>query len=406
MELSEDQKLAAEELKTGSILVGGTGVGKSRTALLYFYTKVCNGKVNPIKEPTEFRDLYIITTAKKRDSKEWLLECCAFLLPNKNIPVVIDSWNNIEKYEEVNNAFFIFDEQRVVGSGTWAKTFEYIAKHNDWILLSATPGDTWSDYIPVFLANRFYKNRTEFRKKHIVYKPFRDYPIIDHYINIKELEENRNKILVLMTAIRHTVQHEEIIITQYDKDLYKDILKNRWNPWKEEPIADASGLSQALRRVVNSDISRVNEIVNIMNKRARAIIFYNFDYELEILREMCEKNNFNYSECNGHKHQPIPDTAEWIYLVQYMAGAEGWNCISTDTIIFYSQNHSYKLTTQAAGRIDRRNTPFVDLYYYKLMSNAYIDKAIKKCLSEKRDFNDSGFKEEEIDDEFSKKYGL
>ena len=71
------------------------------------------------------KDLYIITTAKKRDTLEWEGELSPFLLstnPDVNLyqnKVVIDSWNNISKYKDITDAFFIFDEQRVVGSGTW-----------------------------------------------------------------------------------------------------------------------------------------------------------------------------------------------------------------------------------------------------------------------------------------------
>lgn len=406
MNLYSHQKLAAKKLKNGSILVGGVGSGKSRTALLYFYTRVCNGKVNPYVSATKCYDLYIITTARKRDTKEWVLECCAFVLPNERIKVTIDSWNNIEKYKNVKNAFFIFDEQRVVGAGTWAKTFIHIAKNNKWIMLSATPGDTWSDYIPVFIANGFYKNRTEFIQKHVVYKPFMKFPVIDHYIRTGVLEKHRDDILVTMTDQRTTKRHNEIVKVKYDKELYLSILKQRWNPWKEEPISDASGLSQALRKVVNIDISRVEETVKIIKDKRRCIIFYNFNYELDILREMCVTNNFTFAEWNGHKHESIPDSDVWVYLVQYAAGAEGWNCITTNTIIFYSQNHSYKLTTQAAGRIDRINTPFTDLYFYKLMSDAYIDKAIYKCLNEKKDFNEHNFEEKEEEDEFAKYYSM
>ena len=406
MILSQHQIDAVEKLSTGSILVGGVGTGKSRTSLLYFYTKVLNGKVNPLKRPTKWKDLYIITTAQKRDKKEWEAECCFFDIQKGNCKMIIDSWNNIHKYVDVKNAFFIFDEQRVVGSGVWAKSFIKIAKRNEWILLSATPGDTFMDYVPVLIANGYFKNRTEFIRKHVCYKPYMKFPVIDHYMHTAILEKYINEILVIMSVQPWTEKHNVTVNVEFDKQLYFYILKNRWNPWKEEPIGDASGLSQALRRVVNSDESRINEVVKIINERKRCIIFYNFDYELDMLRQMCSDNKYNYAEWNGHKHQLIPSTDSWVYLVHYAAGAEGWNCTLTDTIIFYSQNHSYKLMTQAAGRTERMNTPFKNLYYYRLMSNSSIDKAIKKCLDNKKDFNEHHFKEEEEDDEFSEKYSM
>lgn len=389
MNLYLHQQLALDKLQTGSILVGEVGSGKSRTALAY-YDKYQAKK-----------DLYIITTAKKRDTKEWEEECEPFKF---EVPVVIDSWNNIKKYEKVKKAFFIFDEQRVVGAGTWAKTFIHIARNNDWILLSATPGDTWSDYIPVFIANGFYKNRSEFIRQHVVYKPFRNFPVIDYYVNTKVLEKHRDDILVKMKFIKNVVKHDKAILCNYDKDLYFKVLKDRWNVYKDWPIINSAELSQCLRRIVNSDKSRLNKLVELIKIKIGVIVFYNFDYELDMIKERLEEEKIFYTQCNGHKHEKVPDVKNqcWAYLVQYMAGAEGWNCIATDTIIFYSLNHSYKMMTQAAGRIDRLNTPFENLYYYKLLSSSNIDKSIKRCLSEKRDFNENKYEEDY--DEFEKDY--
>jgi hypothetical protein len=187
-------------------------------------------------------DLYIITTAKKRDSLEWEGEMTPFLLspdPEANgysNKVVIDSWNNIGKYKDVRGAFFIFDEQRVVGSGAWVKSFLKITKSNRWILLSATPGDTWQDYIPVFIANGFYKNRTEFKEEHIVYKPFTKFPQIERYLGVDRLIRLRDRILVDMDFERETVQHHELVYTDFDRGFYNHILRNRWNPWTYSPI--------------------------------------------------------------------------------------------------------------------------------------------------------------------------
>ena len=398
IELYDHQKLAVENLKTGSVLVGGVGSGKSITALAYYVKK------NPVKK----KPLYIITTARKRDTLEWDKEIIPFDIPN----YVVDSWNNIAKYKDVQDAFFIFDEQRVVGNGTWVKSFLHIAlwtfteirkdpldpdktiktlHFNDWILLSATPGDTWMDYVPVFIANGYFKNRTEFIRKHVVYKPFMNFPVVNYYINTKVLEKYRDEILVDMEFSRKTVRHEEKVTCDYNKEKYFDVLKNSWNPYKDEPIDDASAMCQVLRRVVNSDESRKEKLKEIIDEKLRVIIFYNYDYELEILRSFCEEQKYIYSEWNGHKHQDIPDTDNWVYLVQYTAGAEGWNCISTNTVIFYSLNYSYKINEQAKGRIDRINTPFINLYYYYLVSQAGIDKAIRNCLNKKEDFNEKHF---------------
>ena len=341
------------------------------------------------------KDLYIITTARKRDTLEWEGELSYFLLSTnpkvngyKN-RVIVDSWNNIQKYKNVTDSFFIFDEQRVVGSGVWVKSFLKITKSNDWILLSATPGDTWQDYIPVFIANGFYRNRTEFCNEHVIYSRFSKFPKIDRYINTGRLIRLRDRILVDMDFKRETVAHHEDIIVQYDISKYKETMRNRWDPYNNEPIANASGLCYVLRKIVNSDESRQIALMDILESRPRVIVFYNFDYELDILMNLAYGKGVEVAQWNGHKHQPIPDSDKWVYLVQYNAGAEGWNCIKTDTIVFYSQNYSYKVMQQSAGRIDRLNTPYTDLYYYHLKSHSSIDLAISKALRDKKKFNET-----------------
>lgn len=399
--LYDYQLEAISRMKNGCILCGGVGSGKSRTSLAYYY-KENGGELGTdryvrMKNP---RDLYIITTARKRDDLEWEGEMTIFLLstnPEVNAyenKVVVDSWNNIKKYKDVHGAFFIFDEQKVVGSGVWVKTFLNITRKNEWILLSATPGDTWTDYIPVFVANGFYKNKTEFAREHIVYSRFTKYPKIDRYIGTGKLIRLRNSILVDMNFTRHTVSHHEDVYVRYDIDKYKDAGKNRWDPYKNEPIKDASGLCYVWRRIVNSDESRQVAVLELFEKHPKMIIFYNFNYELDILKEVFgEIEGAEVAEWNGHKHQPIPTGKSWVYLVQYTAGAEGWNCIRTDTTVFYSQNYSYKVMSQAAGRIDRLNTPFTDLYYYHLKTRSGIDLAISRALREKRNFSERKYVE-------------
>ena len=390
---------AVGRMKNGCILCGGVGSGKSRTALAYYYQeqggRLGTDRYVDMQNP---RDLYIITTARKRDTKEWEGELAPFLLStNPDVAyyknkVVVDSWNNVGKYKDVYGAFFIFDEQRVVGSGAWVKAFLNIARKNKWILLSATPGDTWSDYIPVFVANGFYKNKTEFTREHIVYRWInKTYPKIDHYVNTGKLIRHRNDILVTMDFNRVTVAHHEDVFCSYDISKYKDASKLRWDPFKNEPIINAAGLCYVWRKIVNTDESRQVALLELFEKHPKMIVFYNFDYELDILREVFGNLGCEMGEWNGHVHQPVPTSKQWVYLVQYTAGAEGWNCITTDTIVFYSQNYSYKVMQQAAGRIDRLNTKFVDLYYYHLKSRSGIDLAISRALSQKKNFNEGKY---------------
>jgi len=385
-------------MKTGSILSGGVGSGKSLTALAYYYIVECGGSMEPkltkMKTP---KDLYIITTPRKRDELDWNGEAAHFGLTNdrdsslQNALLTIDSWNNIGKYKEVKNAFFIFDEQKVVGYGAWVKAFLKIAKLNNWILLSATPGDTWMDYVPVFIANGFYKNKTDFTRQHVVYNTFTNYPKIDRYVDVGKLEKLKRKVLIKMDYQKKTIDNIVSLVVPYNEKKFERIYKDRWNPFKNKPIETASEACYAMRQVVNSEPSRFESIIQLVEKHRKLIVFYNFDYELDILRHLSDIVDIPVAEYNGHIHEPVPQGESWIYLAQYLSAGEAWNCIETNTIVLYSRNYSYRQTVQAMGRIDRQNTPFLNLYYYFLTSDSEIDRAIGKSYSAKKNFNEVKF---------------
>ena len=400
-ELAEHQKTAVKKMHNGCVLQGGVGTGKTITALAYYYTRVMGGdlehKDNPVGEP---RDIYVFTTAKKRDDLDWPREAAYFAISTDRdnswggIQLHVDSWNNIPKYIDVKDAFIILDEQRLVGSGAWVKAFLKLAKNNKWIMLSATPGDTWMEWANLFIAHGFYKNRTDFSRQHVVYSSFTKFPKIDRYVDTWKLEQYRRQLLVDMPYQRHTTRVMHTIPVDFDKTLFQTMFKDRWNPYEEKPIGEVGELFALLRRLVNSDASRIQAIKDIHEKHPRIIIFYNHNHELQALRELASGLGVVVSEWNGHKHQPVPDTQSWLYLVQYSAGAEGWNCIETDTIVFYSLTYSYKLFEQSQGRIDRLNTPFSVLHYYILRSNSMLDGSIWKALKNKKNFNEKALVKE------------
>jgi hypothetical protein len=380
--------VALRKLHNGSILWGGVGTGKSRVAIAYYL------------EHEVPKDIYVITTAKKRESLDWNREAARKSISTKERSPIgglltVDSWNNLEKYIDVKDAFFVFDEQRLVGKGKWVKAFLKIAKNNNWIMLTATPGDTWMDYIPVFIANGFYKNRTEFIREHVIYKPFAKFPKVDRYVGLNRLVKNRHAILVHMPYDKQTRRHEKSIIVDYDVDLFEKVQRERWNVYEDRPCRDITELFMVMRKVVNTHPSRLDAAKDLLEDHSKLIIFYNFDYELEILREL--DLFVETAEWNGHKHQELPQSKEWVYIVQYTAGAEGWNCTETDAILFYSLTYSYKLWEQARGRIERMNSPFLDLYYYTLRSNTVVDRVIYRSLKAKKSFNVKGFQEQILD---------
>lgn len=393
------QQEAVAKMFDGCILNGGVGSGKSITGLYYYFQSYGGRKADihdyvPMIDPP---DLYIITTAKKRNDLEWEGDMAPFILSTNsevsyyNHKVTVDSWQNIKKYVGVANAFFIFDEDHVTGYGAWTKAFLKIAKSNRWIILSASPGDKWEDYIPVFIANGFYKNKTEFSREHLVFSQYSKFPKVERYLNEGRLIRLRNKILIDMDFKRHTIPHHEDVYVRYDIAKYKDAIRNRWDPYKDEPIQQGSGLCYVLRRIVNTDEARQLALLELFEQHPKMIVFYNFDHERDILLNLYYGEGVEVAEYSGHAHQPIPDSDSWVYLVNYTAGCEGFNCIKTNVIVFYSQNYSYKVMIQAAGRIDRLNSPFIDLYYYHLKSRSGIDLAISKALQEKKNFNEGRY---------------
>lgn len=390
---------AVKRMHNGCILCGGVGSGKSRTSLFYYFSQnggwITKEKFTPMKTP---QDLIIITTAKKRDSLEWLGELANFTLyPDENgktrygNTIVVDSWNNLPKYKDVTNTFFLLDEQRLVSYGAWTKAFLKIAKNNDWILLSATPADTYSDYLPVFLANGFYRNKSEFSREHIVYSRYTKYPKIDKYVNTTRLDRLVNKTLVIMDYTHDIVKHDEEVYCNYDLAKYKDVIRRRWDIYNDCPIQDAGGLCRVLRRVVNSDESRQAKLLEILEDHPRAIIFYNYNFERDILLSLNYGEGVEVAEWTGHKHQPVPDSEKWIYICQIQSASEGWEETRTNCTIFYSASYSWKMMVQAKGRVDRLNTPFDELYYYTLKSRSGIDLAISKALNQKKKFNEKKF---------------
>ena len=380
IKLYSHQKKAVKRLRAGSILCGGVGSGKSLTAIEYYYRNA----------PPWLR-LYVVTTARKRDTKDWEKEYAHYTF--LNTPVV-DSWNNIKKYVDVEHAFFIFDEQRVIGAGAWVKSFLKITKKNDWVLLSATPGDTWMDYIPVFIANGFYKNRTQFIRRHVIFNRFVKFPIVDRYLEEDRLEKIKQYVTVQMSYTKPTESVFKDLPVKFDKKQLDIVMKKRWNPFTREPIVNAAALAFAARKVVNSHASRIGTLQALLEVHRKIVVFYNYNYELDILRELERYEGIGVAEWNGHKHEEIPEGETWVYLVQYTAGNEGWNCIETNTIVFYSLNYSYRIMTQAAGRIDRLNTPFAKLFYYRLVSDSIIDHGVLRSLSAKKNFNEKSFARE------------
>ena len=251
------------------------------------------------------------------------------------------------------------------------------------------------DYVPIFVANGFYKNKTQFSREHCIISTWGGYPKIERFVNTGALYRYRDEVLVDMPFHRHTKRHLKTVFTEYDKDTYGRVMKDRWNVYEDRPIENVAELFRVMRKVVSTHPSRLEALRELLKSHSRLIIFYNFNYELDLLREFAKETGVATAEWNGQRHMPIPSQEKsWLYLVQYTAGAEGWNCVSTDAMVFFSLTYSYKQFEQAQGRIDRMNTPYTDLYYYILRSSAMVDNAIWRALTKKKNFNEGSLKME------------
>jgi superfamily II DNA or RNA helicase len=297
VDLMPHQQEAVDKLSNGKILWGGVGTGKTLTALAYYVQKDQCG------------DIYVITTARKRDLLEWETEAIQFGISTEAEyslcgKLTVDSWNNIGKYVDVEGATFIFDEQRLVGTGAWVKSFLKIAKKNAWIMLSATPGDTWLDYAPVFIANGFYKNITEFKAKHVILSSYSKYPKVERYVQTSELVANKNAILLEMPYVKHTIRHLEYTEVPYDERFFKETARRRWNPFEDRPCDNYVELFRVLRRIAVCAPERLELVRELVREHKKVIIFYVNNYELEALRTLSDE--VTVAEWNGKKKELIP----------------------------------------------------------------------------------------------------
>lgn len=368
------QRDAVDRMHDGCVLLGRTGSGKTMTALGYWL------KVHAQQ------DLYVVTTPAKRDAMEW--EGDSAKLGQYLPPERVVSWNKIKDFEYLESAFVVFDEQRVSGSGKWVKSFLKIAKRNDWILLSATPGDVWIDWLPLFIANGFYRTRTQFTDRHVIWDPHTRYPRIKRYIEEDRLERCQEAICVYLASPNpiSRMVHDELV--SYDSRKYAEVTRKRWNPFEVRPMMDAGELCRVQRRIVLENVCREEALERLLKGHPRALVFYSYNYELEAIKAVCERLGRSYGQRNGHRHDPVPVSKEpWVYIVQYQS-ADAWNCISTNIAILYSLPYSWRQQEQAMGRIDRMNTPFDELHYYRLMTDSTIDNAILACLDRKETFNE------------------
>lgn len=125
----------------------------------------------------------------------------------------------------------------------------------------------------------------------------------------------------------------------------------------------------------------------------RLIVFYNFNSELERLKEICEKFDKPTSEVNGAKHDltNYNDCDNSVTLVQYQAGSMGINLQLSNKIIYFTPPLSSELFEQSKKRIHRigQNHP---CFYYQLKCG--IEEKIYGTLAMRKDYTDKLFEGE------------
>lgn len=399
MQLYEFQKKAVKALLDGKKLCIATmGAGKGSISLNWAHAQ---GKPNVL----------VITTASKRDVKtaeglndfeneadawfpEWRKSLSSFQ---------VVSWQGLAKWVNANflhlkDYAIIADEIACMKAGVSSqrgKAFLKITNQTDcWTGYTGTPGDRWIDMHAYFVATHKVKNKTEFLKRFCQMQTFRGFPEIIGY--------NRTDILRgWWREIADTVDTSEMtrqlpaethkVINFPAPTGYKKCVQTRIHPTTGDFMDTTGKVTATLRQMCSSGLKMrwVSDFVE--NLGERAVIFYNFIEEGNLLEETIKKalpEGAKVWRVDG-SHHDVP-TAETcgehdIVITQWAAGAMGLNLQFMNHWISLSPNYSYSISTQARGRIKRIGQEKHMNFWY-LMCEDTIEEDVYKCLRNKSDF--------------------
>ena len=129
----------------------------------------------------------------------------------------------------------------------------------------------------------------------------------------------------------------------------------------------------------------------------RVVVFYNYNAELEQLKQLLERLDRPYSEYNGHRKdlRAFQESSEGVVLANYGSASTGINdFVIASTMVMYSLTTSYIDFEQAKKRIDRIGQTKKPLFYFLIMKGT-IDARVYHSLQEGKDFDERMYAEHE-----------
>lgn len=244
----------------------------------------------------------------------------------------------------------------------------------------------WSSYI-----NYHFEHDTGFPRK-----------VVDGYKNVERLKHKLHEHGAIFMKSEDVFDLPAKIDTRvnvyctpaYRKFRQKSIVKIDGVEFVGDNILTKMLYERMLCGSYNSDkIAALKDLIE--STEDRLIIFYNFNGELEVLRDLCASVERPVSIICGN----IKDLSSYekskdsVTLVQYQAGAMGLNLQKSNKIVYFTPPLSSEFFEQSKKRIHRIGQDRTCFYYYLICSGS-IEEKIYRTLAMRKDYTERLFENE------------
>ncbi|MBL0992197.1 MAG: DEAD/DEAH box helicase [Escherichia coli] len=422
MKLFDYQKEAIENFESKPLNLSDVGTGKSYMSIGSYVKSECSKlliiclapKVNDFVEDSEIFNLNVTALNKgTKKNKE--------LLSESNLVAISfeSSWRLTELNKWVDkDTFIIIDESHKV-SVSKSKVTKFVmglskrAKYN--YLCTATPvsnGKLENWYPQLFISNVFRKPKKEFEQLFVI-KQMRQmgsmrFMQITGYRNEHLLEQMIDEASVKYKRDKGYLPEDYVYKTKKPA-MYNKLKKSRLykddNDLRVE-LDNSSKLFNSLRQVshgflngISKQVSkepfeRLDAILETHNNE-RVVIFYNYKWEAEMLKQLLDKLKRPYGEYNGSVKdlKPFKNNDNGVVLAQYKSASTGINdFVISNVMVFNSMPLSSTEYLQAKGRTDRHGQDKTPLYYH-IVPDTPIEKKIFSVVTNGKDFTNEMIEE-------------